>query len=259
MQRFIALNGVRLENANGLPAIQRTPEGVAMGNIPGWAMLADPDYVSDAEQWVRNRARPNSKGPVNAGTLRLGEFDNGATALNPIIGDNFTYQSTVEINPNEWSAFVVVQPTASSGAPMAPMRATQTTDELCLRLGIPASNLDEFIVYESTDPDLSNPRRASYTANFSDRTTPALMMACFSVGRGITLYDNGLQVVRVEDDKRPLQAGLSGENNITCLDYYRGKMGLSGMLNIDLSKADNYGYRRSIERFVMNKYGIQPQ
>lgn len=255
MQRFMVINGVRLDNATGLPSIDRTEEGAAIGNIPGWdgGMLTDPDYVSTAEQWVRNRARPVSKGPVLGGTLRLGTFDNTATAFNPISGDNFQYRSTVDLNPNAWSAFAVIQPVASTGAPMDVIKATTSTTDLCLRLSIDAAALNDFIVYESTG---ALTRRAEYTANFTTRTQPTLMMVTFSVEKGITIYDNGTQVVQAEGDKRPLVAGLTGDNNITNLNLFRGRAGYSGILNVDLSKTENSGYRRAIEKFVMNKYGI---
>jgi len=78
MKRIIQLSGVSLPSNVNMPKVTRTPEGEAMGHVPGWAMLLDPDYINGGAP--RNRARANEVFEVGTGSLVVGAFANGAAA-----------------------------------------------------------------------------------------------------------------------------------------------------------------------------------
>src|SRR5690625_2178281 len=82
MIRFLKLYGVDL-GASSLPQVLRTPEGQAMGAIPGWSILADPSYMDVSEGSIRNRALSNDQMPKTwgAGSLAASTFPNGQEAF----------------------------------------------------------------------------------------------------------------------------------------------------------------------------------
>lgn len=256
MINYQVINGVSLDSATALPRISRTPEGIAMGAIPGWAVFVDPAYATS--QGVRNRAQPSS----------VPEFSNDAllSSINESAAFEFTEEQFAtlqapisgDINPERWTAFFVTSeltenPFTSRQEIISPV--LEESGVVCLRIILTEAVGEAVSVYENSVRSTGQPIRISYdNAELSD-AAPSLLMCTFSVERGLSIWRNGEQVAVNSDDKRPLTFGTGG-SDYEMFHYRRGKQGMTGVLNIDLSAPENSGHRRAIEKFVMNKYGI---
>ena len=252
MIRYQKLHGVNVGAASALPAVPISPEGQAMGAVPGWKLFLDPAHMVNGAP--RNRALPNNVTSLVFGEMALSEFDNGSPA--------FQFNETVGIQPNlpihnsAWTMFSVVKmaDVEIAGLPseMAISLELGEEPELCVRHG--------FNVYQTAmtfyeGPTISSRARYNYPqgeGNFRAQTL--LAMWTFSTRDGIRLYLNGKEVDHKED-KRLFDRGY-GAGEWIMFRGFRGLAGMTGMLDIDLGWAEHTGHRRAIEKFLMNKYEI---
>lgn len=267
MLRYQRINGVRLENTNGLPTIQRTPEGAAMGAVPGWVDLIDPDYMNVDEGWVRNRAAARSKYPNVATPAVVSQFPNGASAFQMLSGQTLRIESDAvapAIDPTQWSVFTVCMPQPIDGGSgvdsVCVLRGQDNNHSL---IGLRVDFTRDFgrptiRTYNQYGIGVQNPARLSYNGlNIYTLSEPALVMFTGSTRDGLRIFVNGEEVAAAPSDKRPLEIGYEGGENQRA--YFRGARGLFGMtgaLSIDLGWAEHAGYRRAIEAFLMGKYQI---
>ncbi|WP_193090871.1 hypothetical protein [Halomonas colorata] len=253
MRRYQMLQGVQVPNSN-LPSIEITPEGRAMGAIPFWNTLLDPDYVSDNK--IRNRAiKATLQNNEDPGTYTFSSFANGARAFNyPSGSENLLRSlSSTDINPERWTVFVVQRPNSDAAQAREVLRSIDSApaDEFSPRMGINTANSRASIYKSSSDATL----RLGYTppVNYNNRTV--LLMFTFSVERGLAIFEDGVLGAAAPNETQPFtfgyQAGAVGWNR-----QMAGLVGMAGLLDADLSAPENAGYRRSIERFLMTKYGI---
>lgn len=82
---------------------------------------------------------------------------------------------------------------------------------------------------------------------------PALVMFCGSA-HGASIWLDGEEVARGNIDARMTDGTAAGQ-------WYwhyasRINIGMSGVLATDLGLAENAGYRRRMEAFLLGKYGI---
>lgn len=264
MLNYQVIHGVNIPNATGLKAIKRTPEGAAMGGIPGWQVMIDPAYSKPSELAALNRAS-GDQCPVTA----ISSMTIGQMAGNP----SFDLRSSdtskrffinpigANVDPDRWTVFSVINYAdkaaggASGGQWIARAAESNVIDgELILSVAVPRSGGSTFYVQEAGGGSAERVV-GNMTPALIDRSTPTLLMATFSVERGLTLYDNGRQIERNESDKRPLTHALEGSELRFFQEGY-SEYGLSGVINNDLSAPENEGFRRAMERFLMQKYGI---
>ncbi|RUR51426.1 hypothetical protein [Vreelandella populi] len=251
MRRYQMLQGVRVPNSS-LPSIEITAEGRAMGAIPFWNTMLDPNYVSGGK--VRNRAVKATLQENTDGTPpTFGEFPNGERAFSQIVTPLNRSAAATDMNPNRWTVFVVQRGDASAPASREVLRtvAGVGAGEFSPRMGINASGDRASIYKSSSDAAL----RLGYTpeSNYLNRTV--LLMFTFSIERGLAIFENGELVASAPDDVQPLTAGYSA-GEYAWHRQMAGLVGMAGLLDADLSAPENAGYRRAIERFLMTKYGI---
>lgn len=248
MIKYQILQGVRLPQATGLPVVAPTPEGKAMGAIPGWNILIDPDYVGHNS--VLNRAKIDSMFMASNSGYEYGAIS-GETAFS--LGGGPRFAPTVDMNPTAWSAFFVVQ-TPRDGATggrelLRPIEID--TEGVGPRVTIRANGHLWLYGTSTTVDRLGGPEIPDNEA--------FLAMATFSTRDGTKLYCDGELVAANPDDKRPLDEKYSaGEYMLlsgTSADLPM-LVGMCGVLDIDLGWPEHAGYRRAIERFLMDKYGI---
>lgn len=260
MIRYQKVSGVNLENSNGLPTIKRTPEGIAMGAVPGWSMMYDPDYTGP-DLYIRNRAVPNRLSPgLNA--VGITSFDNGTPAF--LASDASTLRiepQTGDVDPDRWSVFFVVQDYATTSGYrqniIVPV-AGSTLGEVCLNIALNPYDNGRLVVYSTTSYSSveTEAGRIGYDANLvSTSISPQLFIVTFSIENGLTIRRNGVQVAVEANDRRPLTAGFS-KQEMRLFYGLRGKYGMTGVINTDLSATENAGHLRAIESFLLGKYGI---
>jgi hypothetical protein len=258
MIRYQKLQGVNFDSSTALTSIDITPEGKAMGAVPGWQMLIDPDYMVSGAP--RNRALPNSV-TSSSRSINTGTFPNGQTSMKidaPTDGITTIMPQDVAFNKTAWSVFVVIREDAEMTMDTAFFRSITSapSGSLSLRLGTSSTGVvggDRSInVWEGTTTT-----RVAYVPEkiFAGRTV--LHMVTFSIRDGLSIFTNGKKVSSNPDDKRPLDQGDgAGEWRMFYSSNMVADVGMAGVLSIDLAQPENSGHRRAIERFLMEKYGI---
>lgn len=253
MIRYQKLHGVNVGAASALPAVPISPEGQAMGSVPGWRIFLDPAHTVNGAP--RNRALPNNVTSLSSESLAAGVFDNGSPAFQ--FNETMSIQPNVSINNETWTAFCVVKLAEGPGGTAADfVDSIDSWEEPALSVRYGFNVTKESMTYYTGYSVSAEGNRARYTlpeGSFVDRTV--LAMWTFSTRDGIRLFIDGKLEDHAEDDKRPFDVGyLAGEWRM--FNGFRGLVGMSGMLDIDLGWAEHTGHRRAIEKFLMNKYEI---
>lgn len=256
MIKYMKVSGVTLKDSE-LPQVTLTPEGRAMGAVPGWAFMIDPAYIPLPVGGSGDTAFNRVSGRmifVDTGNSPEIVQENG----NPMIlaeGDNFLQTlGDVDINPEEWTVFSVIRGVDGRARNFIVLSEPGDSDSgVSLSISYSA-NSGDLIVYEYANDAGGIPQRLSAPAGLNDGSIK-LVMVTFSVRDGLRAYVNGELVAYEPDDKRPLTHGYqAGEYRMH--RRFRGYYGMSGILNADLGKDENTGHRRAIEKFLMSKYGI---
>lgn len=245
MIRFQKMTGVEISSGSSTPQITRTPEGIAMGPAPGWALFLDPDQLSGAT--IRNRARrDNFTDGTNAPTTTV----SGQTFFNPQTSDTMSHGvQGVAIDPQKWTVFFVAQPEASSSFQRIVGRiGGNSATEFVPYVGF-ATNGNAFQVLGPSGT------RISHSGAYASLSDPALFIAHFSVQNGLGLRVNGEEVASEPGDTNALTDGF-GAGEWECFRFVRGLVGYVGLLNSDLGASENRVHLNRVEDFIMQKYGI---
>lgn len=245
-----------------LGSLKITPEGVALGGIPGWVAFVDPAYPAPDGTGFRNRALPNNFLVNSAGYSDLA-FANGEKAFASLSNAHATATPTsFDLDPSEFSFFAVLQKTQD----------TITTSSYVIRPVVTAGEGEVGLYVFSTsqgsvalNSNLPAPpyvyRMSLPNVLVSDGGSDAvLVMFTFSTERGLTGYVNGEEVARSEDDKRPLSPGFFEEGQFRLHQQSPNSpplvYGSQGFFNSDLSRPELAASRVKLEKFFKNKYGI---
>ncbi|WP_375058423.1 hypothetical protein [Zobellella sp. DQSA1] len=251
-------SGFRLRNANGQGAMQLTPEGRSMGAIykfmpdgskkNAWKCMADPDHLVDGG--IKNRAIANNSLIRNTGVVTTGTISgHPSITMETIIRP---YATDFDFNPDAWSSFFVFNTdlTEAVGGRELIRPLIVNTPGYAPRITIRTGG--QFAVYDSN----GNVRLEA--AGVIQNNVTILMMATFSTRNGLKIFANGHQVAINSADKNPLDNQYHGGQ----FEMFRNspttntQLGICGVLDIDLGWPEHAGYRRAIERFLMDKYGI---
>lgn len=257
MIKYQKISGIKIDPKSTLKKIEATPEGKAMGAIPGWSLFLDPNYASETQNWVRNRALPSTVSRARTGTVSVGEFPGGQKGLVATDEAPFNTICKTVINPNECSGFVVAKFEEGATNALRVIRAEPSLHGWGVHFGANLAGT-ELRFWDSTD---NSPGAAGVALggelnpNLLERDSPSLVMFTFSTSRGLALYDNGVEVARDAGLNQPFESGI-GEADVVVYQNSRGLLGIAGLINLDLSAPEHTGYRRSIEQFLMTKYGI---
>lgn len=254
MLRYKKLDGVTADPS--AQALVTTPEGRAMGHVPGWVMLLDPDYLVGANA-VRNRALRDGIATNDPGAVPLDAFDNDEAAFAPTQGSLLQLRpDRAAFDPESWSYFTVGMVSEASGVlPRLVSPVVEQGDVLGPYIVFYETGYHGVALYEGSGAISPALRRINAAVRMAERTSPALLMFTFSTRDGLKIFVDGELSASNPDDKRPLDFGYQA-GTWELFRGMRGQWGMTGVLNIDLGWPEHAGYRRSIERFLMNKYGI---
>lgn len=268
MKVIQVVKGLKL-NDPSFEKLERTPEGIAIGGLPGWEMLLDPDYAETG--WIRNRAKPNAKfNLIEAENINTTEINliqvNGANLLHshPVSkGGAGQYRAVssdakVSIDSKKWTVFCVIKPSAVSdalGYPTSIIRPETNGIPNSLYIGLNPTN-GQLRIYNQSVADTSTASMAPYVAaqfptNVAVDALKVLVIT-FSEEKGFNAYENGVHLGNVAAPAVTLDA--SGVFSV-----YRSSnaaWGLVGALNEDLSLPVNKVYMQKLTSFLMEKYGI---
>lgn len=257
MRRYQKAQGVSIPGGR---KVILTPEGVAMGYIPdAWNTLMGPEFMRDNK--IINRALPgeNKRGVAqdnyDPGAYSFSSFPNGVLAFDYVRDPEDILRSltSADINPDRWTVFVVQRPDAAPGRTRELLRTIDGTPggEFSPRVGINSANERASIYNSSSDSTL----RLGYTPPVSYDNRTVLLMFTFSIERGLAIFENGELGASAPNDTQPFTFGY-GAGEVGWNRQMAGLVGMTGLLDIDLSAPENTGYRKSIENFLMDKYGI---
>ena len=250
MLKIIKQHGVSLSGANGLPPVVNDPVSDAIAGIPGWKVFIDPAEGTSSE--LPNLARANSVFTPNTGSF---EYDDLGTGLDTYLSDDWAnaadkrLTSPVGINPTAWTFFYVLNTTSvgtDGNRVLARYNSAVPSGKEGIELRITTAN------------DLRLIRNVGTTLVASDAMvddTTTLIMATFSTRDGTALRKNGTEIAANAADLNPLTFEF-GPQQWGMLRTPFGEFGMMGLLDIDLSWPENAGYRRALETYLINRYGI---
>lgn len=260
MTKFQTLTGLVVPQA---PFVGLTDEDVALGQIPGWLMYMDPGVRVGADPTRIYNRIGNGKllnaisggSPIPIGTIggQPSIAPSGTTA-----GTGVQFDQTPAIPADAWTFFSVgTLATGNNRQSVAVSKSAFLASEPDYSLGVGFTPNGQVARFWQRDQFADLNPRLSYTPASTFVGRRALVMWTFSTREGLAIWDNG--VLGAASDtaaaKRPLSRG-AGANEWWSLMRCIGNFGVVGALGIDLSWAENAGYRRRIEQFLMQKYSI---
>lgn len=258
------LHGLRVSGRTNLKKVEFTPEAQAFGHID-WSTLVDPAYCSPTAETVCNRALREEEILINTGRLVIGNFENGpisfVTDSDDLDGNFVRINADADVNPDNWTFLMVMEPLANTSAIQRFISPTETLsgDEanegvVSFHIGM-NRDLRSLIVYENASMAPEQPQRLRYAVPTEKRGTRVLVEFTFSVREGLKIFWNGELVAENPDDRRPLNYGYkAGEWEM--FRSMRGQIGMAGVVDVDLSEPEHEGDRLTLEKFMMEKYGI---
>lgn len=255
LYQFMDINLPDAAPAQQLPIDE--PINAALGDIPGWVILNDPDYNPD----VRYRNIIQEDDIVDSSySLPTYATKNGEKVFRISDSEGIGFlPRAVPLDPDRWSGFAFVDPPEEQGE--YPRGQYFGADDLvegsddAIALSLAHVRTPGFqrgyYIYENRVIRVSGqPVRLQW--NTIDEG-PGVVIWTFSVEHGLSIWFNGVRRAVNPDDKRPLEFGLE---DLRTLLRARGDVGVHGLLNIDLNAPENAGHRKAIERYAMQKYGI---
>ncbi|MGP9500266.1 hypothetical protein [Halomonas sp. AOP43-D1-4] len=254
------LHGLHIPGKTNLKKVEFTPEGMELGHID-WSTLIDPAYCTPSAETVCNRALREEEVHINAGRITIGNFEGGplsfVTDSDNLDGNFIRINPDAAVNPDQWTLVLVMEPSSNNSSIQRFVSPTVVNQEdgVCFNIGM-NNTLSSLVIYENALLVGGQPQRLRYGVPAERRGTRALVMFTFSVREGLKIFWNGEQVAANPDDRRPLTYGYNaGEWEM--FRTARGQLGMAGVIDVDLSEPDYEGDRLALEKFMMEKYGIE--
>lgn len=263
MIRFLEVDGVRLADGP-LPVIARTPEGRAMGHVPGWALMTDPDYVKvpDAATVEQRTVLDRVSGTKLLASRSVGETElitdpaSGQTLVHAS-GEDGTYlqwYGESDINPDRWTVWAVLAGEGNRSRNFIILSDPgNSSSGISLSISYSMASGD-LRIYEYDADTTGVPQRLSAPAGLNSGGLK-LVMATFSIESGLKIFVNGELAAAAPEDRRALTRGYQA-GGYRMFRLFRGRYGMAGILNLDLGAPQHVAYRQAVERFLMEKYVI---
>ncbi|WP_353172407.1 hypothetical protein [Acinetobacter rudis] len=254
MLKYLVLNNI--EGCVSKNYYLRSKEGEFIGDIPGWVMLFDPKYINNQLN-VRNRVKPNNF------VLSKNKFNIKVVGDSALISSTEMFKSSFQPNLNfkgeEWSAFFVCSPLSISGVVPHGVFRSIKRGENGTQVGINISfltNGQAIRIYKNGSTNPGGSAGAILTAEIPPGkiNNLACYMVTFSTDLGFKVYcDN--ELIKESNYKIAANFGINiGEWEI--YPDFAGDIGLTGLLNVDLSSNDNMQARQKIFSLVKERYQL---
>lgn len=233
--------------------------GAALAQIPEWKMFYDSEFYQNAAQSILNRVNGNDTN-FSGGSFNLVEGPPKLMRKAIASGGSVVHVGEHDINPEEWSFFIVLKPTysATSADGFRFLRKTDDTgSQSSIYLALSASTRIMSIYRYAS----GGTPRVQFTlpegGALSDLAHPTILVFSFSTRTGCAIRMNGKEVVRSTSaaGKETVESGLSAGS----WDLFRNANGDYynwGGFNIDITLPENSNYLDSLEQYFMNKYSI---
>lgn len=225
------------QNQEGLPKINRSPEGEAFGNAPSWIYLLDPSYQREGK--TRNRALPKD----NLSSLIETESVNGNPFFVTPNSSNQEAIGSAKVNTKEFTVFGVVDQKRDGAT-----GASWITRSLSLNGGLSVAmrtSNEIALIWGTSEVRVTAPVPSE---------TPFFFAVTFSISNGCKMFINGELVNEAQDFKALLDDDVRFMRRNSGTGYL--KAGVIGILGEDLSQADKSGHLKNITDFYKQKFGI---
>lgn len=254
MIQYAKIPGLHLTSATGLDSVPISEDGQRIGAIPGWNVLINPDYAQNG--LMRNRVVAGKFLGNSVSPQAFGEMPNGAKSL--AYSSNNRINPDTQINKDAWTVFAVIRLSSAdsinASKDIARANSGNTQGDFTPRLSL--SNAGGSIgIYENTESTTSLINYAR-DGGYLDQTV--LVMFTFSTREGLRIFADGVEGAHGPEFTTPFDAqdgpgewGFFGGG-------IRGQAGHAGLLDIDLGWAEHAGYRRALEVYLFELYGITP-
>lgn len=261
--KFLEVDGLNIENS-ALPVVQRTPEGRAMGFVPGWKSMIDANYmpevipaagvsVLDRVQFkkIYTESGQNEAKPV------IINGPNGNKLLDCVNPRFVQFDPAMDIPVDEWSIFSVFVPSSLVTGDYRTRNYIKQVPEgagLCTQISFSIiSGAINIYGQSGNTADMAARLRSRNGVLVVDQ--PNLVIVTFSTRLGFKIFVNGKLVGENSTDTTPDAVGRLA-NSYRMHRFFRGHLGMTGLLGIDLGSAKNQDFRKTIEGFLMSKYSI---
>lgn len=255
MIKIEQLNGITIPNPGR--TLQRTEAGRAIGHIPGWKIFVDPAYPSG--KFARNRAMAQSS-LTCATAFPADAFANAAPAFSaPSLNrESPPLAANLQVNPNAWSAFFSFNHALVGGAgPTYFLQPATPTADTSLAAPFVLLRADGSFGLANNDPS-NSPGYLLAPAGSLFGGANHIVLVTFSTDLGLKVYIDGVLAASNTAYKTPFNTPTKGLLMCHAGSRTSGKFlyGQCGVLDIDLSKPENTGYRAALTKHLKDKYAI---
>lgn len=230
--------------------------GVAMGNVPGWAVLMDPAYTKgntilnrcSGTDMLNTGTSPTTPEIVDSGGNKFMHFPDGRQP---------NIRSIEPLDPRKLTVFGVVKLAVKSTANRQTLITSMTATEPIPQLNVSFYGDGTRLLVSTRGNTNANSEalvpRVQYIPNVSYLGRLAYVMMTFSDINGLVLYENGVEVARNSDDRRPF-VDSTDPDKYSFLRGVCGDVGLVGVINNDLSLPAFTQHKAAVDNFILNKY-----
>lgn len=266
MRQYLRLSGIKTGSTR--PPVDITDLDRDLGPVPGWRYLLDPEQITDAGA-VLNRVDGVAKMPWDtrgvitppypeAGFVGGGAFANGRPAVQLREVNRRSIVPDLAFPAAAWSVFAYLRiQTTSTDVQEVIAAAPGTTvaaGQYGPRIGVNPTGTIARIWQRGSGGDIAGDRRLSYEPLVSFVGREVGLLFAFSAGGGLSIYEDGALAAHNPAAGQVLTQGvLAGQWR-----FFRGMnadLGLTGILDVDLGRADMAGYRTRLFDGLAAHYG----
>lgn len=246
-----------ITGTEGMDVFTPSAMGQAIGDIPGWVLLHDPDYVRDTT--VLNRVNgednpdveetPEVISVVTEGGNKFQEWNDGD---NPIIDPK-----SVQLDGTNLTLFAVVKNTTKTSTNLRSIFTGDGSGESSATVRPPSlmftADANTVLVRSRGGVNTAiGATLASFTPSSSYMSRLAYVMMTYSGGT-LRLFDKGVQVAEATG-VTPFAGVTVGTWKV--LRGFAGLVGLVGAINQDMSAPAMQQYKSKLDSFIIGKYSL---
>ena len=263
MLKVFKIAGLHVDN-NALPVLPTSDLDRLIAQMPGIRSWFDPTRGADvfAAGQILDRASGNildALFPADQYAWKFSTFPNSTAPAFLLPNSPTPYQSDkFQMNATEFSIVAVARWSADDGVgDIIGAPTTQEASDISVRLTYSINDL--IVIYQGITGIGNRLQISPADVGLSTfRQAAGIIMATFSVSKGLTLWFNGVQGKVNTTDLRALTntaVQLCGYSTAVS-NGFGGHLGHVLVFDVDLSSLAYAGYRNAMNRALMGHYGI---